>query len=140
MPTATQGISKRHKVIQRWPEDCLSIAQDVQHQGSATLVLTQNASAPEQIPAATLATDIDDPVQRALAKRAKQEQAGAANPAAVLQRAVESAEARLEKARLKLTNAETVQDSNVDAFKLAVDKCQSKLNQARAALDAHDAT
>ena len=80
------------------------------------------------------------PVQRALAKRAKQEQAGAANPAAVLQRAVESAEARLEKARLKLTNAETVQDSNVDAFKLAVDKCQSKLNQARAALDAHDAT
>lgn len=106
----------------------------------SALEAAQNASAPEQIPAATLATDIDDPVQRALAKRANQEQADAANPAAVLQRAVESAEARLEKARLRLTNAESEQDNNVDAFKLAVDKCRSKLNQARAALDAHDAT
>ena len=100
---------------------------------------THKAPASDPAPGATLATDVDDPVQRAIARRATQQQADTANPAAALQRAVESAEARLEKARLRLTNAEAEQDNNVDAFKLAVDKCQSKLNQARAALDAHHA-
>lgn len=106
----------------------------------SALEAANDAPASDPTPAATLATDSDDPVQRAIAKRATQQQADAANPAAVLQRAVESAEARLAKAKLRLSNADIEHDNNVDAFKLAVDKCQSKLNQARAALDTHDAT
>lgn len=84
----------------------------------------------------------DDPVARAIAKRAAQQAEDAANPESKFLRAVESAEQRLAKASQRLAEAEAANSENdstdndiLTALKTAVEKSQAKLSASQQALD-----
>lgn len=78
----------------------------------------------------------DDPVARAIAKRAAQQAEDAANPETKFIRAVESAEQRLAKASKRLADAEATEteDDILNALKTAVEKSQAKLTASQQAL------
>ena len=79
-------------------------------------------------------SDEDDPVARAVAKRAAQQAEDASNPASKFIRAVESAEQRVAKATSRLADAKANNDENVDAFAKGLEKAQDKLAASKQAL------
>lgn len=82
------------------------------------------------------ATEQDDPVARALAKRAATASTPALSSAEKAQQAMEKAEQRLEKAKLRLKKAEADQDPNIAAFSKALEKAETKAAQAKQAFEA----
>ena len=78
----------------------------------------------------------DNPVARALARRAEQRDADEVEPVEKLRVAVEKAQARLEKAQQRCADAEASDDPNVGALRTAVGKCEQKIADAKAALAA----
>ncbi|MBT8149372.1 MAG: 4Fe-4S dicluster domain-containing protein, partial [Gammaproteobacteria bacterium] len=99
---------------------------------------TARATTPEPAAATAAHSDAapasDDPVQRALARRASQQREDAEDPNAKLQRAFDAAQSRLAKAQQRLAEAEQNNSEHIDALRSAVEKCSSKLEQAQAAL------
>ena len=81
-----------------------------------------------------IATESDDPIARAVAKRAAQQAEDAANPENKLVRAVESAEQRVSKSQARVIDAEANNDENLAIFKQAAEKAEAKLASAQQAL------
>lgn len=79
--------------------------------------------------------DSDDPVARALAKRAAAAAAPALSDSEKAIQNLERAEQRLEKAKTRLAKAEAEGDANLSAFKTAVEKAEDKVQQAKAAVE-----
>ena len=100
----------------------------------AVAALAEFHQTQENKPPATSAADEDDPVARAVAKRAEQQAEDASNPASKFIRAVESAEQRVAKATSRLADAKANNDENVDAFAKGLEKAQDKLAASKQAL------
>ena len=81
-----------------------------------------------------IATESDDPIARAVAKRAAQQAEDAANPENKLIRAIDSAEQRISKSQSRVIDAEANNDENLAIFKQAVEKAEAKLASAQQAL------
>jgi len=77
----------------------------------------------------------DDPVQRAIAAREKQQQEDQENPEQALLRTLENAQKRFDKAQLRLKNT-AADDEHYAAFEAALGKCEEKLLAAQSALQA----
>lgn len=80
--------------------------------------------------------DPNDPIAKALAKRAAMASAAPLDEEGKLKQAVEKATERLSKAQQRLVDAEAKSDPNLAAFKNAVEKTAQKLQEAKQALDA----
>ncbi len=76
---------------------------------------------------------IDDPVAAAIA-RAKAKAEGKSDPLEEAKSKVASLEKRLSKSEEKLANAQEMNDDNVDAFAVSVEKLKTKLEDAKAEL------
>ncbi|MEZ7984721.1 MAG: electron transport complex subunit RsxC, partial [Pseudomonadales bacterium] len=81
-----------------------------------------------------IATESDDPIARAVAKRAAQQAEDAANPENKLIRAIDNAEQRISKSQSRVIDAEANNDENLAIFKQAVEKAEAKLASAQQAL------
>ena len=81
-----------------------------------------------------IATENDDPIARAVAKRAAQLAEDAANPENKLIRAIDSAKQRVSKSQARVVDAEANNDENLAIFKQAAEKAEAKFASAQQAL------
>lgn len=93
---------------------------------------THTVAAPAQ---AEKVVDLNDPIAKALAKRASLQKPDNSNPEEKLIKALELAQNRLNKATAKLQDAEAKNSEHIAAFKQAVEKTTLKLSEATTALN-----